>query len=126
MDIMDNGPYSPLYARAKEILAAGMLAELDEDAKEAMGQGEDQGMGGGEDTCPHCGAPMGAPMGNPFAKQMLSAPAPAPAPPPIPSLPPELAMRVPPSPMRMGGAPMPGGPIPGRQLPPMPPMRMGA
>ena len=89
MDMMSMGggaDYSPLYAQAKEILAAGMLAELAEDAKKAMG-GEDEG------ECPHCGAKMG--MGNPMAKPMLSqmgemedeyAP----------MLPPQLAMRMPP------------------------------
>jgi|DEB19_MinimDraft_3_1074340.scaffolds.fasta_scaffold116734_3 hypothetical protein len=101
--------YSPLYAQAKEILAAGMLAELKEDAQEAMGQGEDQG---GEDMCPHCGAPMGGPMGNPMAVPRL-APAPAPAGPM--GLPPELAMRV----------PAPSGPLPSPAGIPMPPMRMG-
>lgn len=86
MDMMSMGggaDYSPLYAQAKEILAAGMLAELAEDAKEAMGQGE----GEGEDTCPHCGAPMGGEMGNPYATPKLSQP----------GLPPELAMRMPPA-----------------------------
>ena len=70
MDMMNMGgstDFSPLYAQAKEILAAGMLAELSEDAKEAMGQEEDQG---GEDMCPHCGAKMG--MGNPMATPRLS------------------------------------------------------
>lgn len=108
MDMMNMSggmEFSPLYAQAKEILAAGMLAELAEDAKEAMGEGEDQG---GEDTCPHCGAPMGGPMGNPMAKKMLL---------PMdgmgaegqggPMLPPQLAMRMP--------APaMPPAPVAGR------------
>jgi hypothetical protein len=96
--------YSPLYARAKEILAAGMLAELAEDAKEAMGESEDQGEG--EDMCPHCGAPMGGPMGNPMAKKMLSPLAPQM---PEPGLE-QFAMRMPPpaEPMDMGMPPMPG------------------
>lgn len=116
MDMGMNGgqsDYSPLYAQAKEILAAGMLAELKEDAQEAMGQGEDNG---GEDMCPHCGAPMGGPMGNPMATPRL-APAPAPAGPM--GLPPELAMRVPPAGPRPMAGPMggPGG---------LPPMRLGA
>lgn len=98
---MEGGPtdYSPLYAQAKEILAAGMLAELKEDAQEAMGQGED---GGGEDMCPHCGALMGGPMGNPMATPRL-APAPAPAAPM--GLPPELAMRIPAGAQRPMAAP---------------------
>ena len=116
MDMMNMGgptDFSPLYAQAKEILAAGMLAELSEDAKEAMGQGEDQG---GESVCPHCGAPMGGPMGNPMAKKMLL---------PMdgmgaedqggPMLPPQLAMRMPPP----STPPMPGA---GAQ-PPMTPLR---
>lgn len=98
MDMEGGGDYSGLYAQAKEILAAGMLAELKEDAEEAMGQGED---GGGEDMCPHCGASMGGPMGNPMATPRLAQPM---------GLPPELAMRVPASyqsPMPMGGASLP-------------------
>lgn len=100
---MEGGPadYSPLYAQAKEILAAGMLAELKEDAQEAMGQGEDNG---GEDMCPHCGAPMGGPMGNPMATPRLAS---APAEVGSLGLPPELAMRVPAAPQRPMA--MPGG-----------------
>jgi len=96
---MDGGmaDYSPLYAQAKEILAAGMLAELKEDAEEAMG-----GEGGyEEDMCPHCGSKMGGPMGNPMATPRLAQPM---------GLPPELAMRVPASPqppMPMGGMSLP-------------------
>ena len=109
MDMMSMGSgmeFSPLYAQAKEILAAGMLAELAEDAKEAIG-GEGEGEGGGE--CPHCGSKMG--MGNPMATPRLSqmggemeaedeyAP----------MLPPQLAMRMPapampPAPMAGRGA----------------------
>lgn len=105
MDMMSMGggmEFSPLYAQAKEILAAGMLAELAEDAKEAIGgESEDQGEG----ECPHCGSKMG--MGNPMAQPRLSqmgemedeyAP----------MLPPQLAMRMPaPS---MPPMPRPGGP----------------
>ena len=114
MDMMSMGggmEFSPLYAQAKEILAAGMLAELAEDAKEAIG-GESEGEG----ECPHCGAKMG--MGNPMATPRLSqmggemeaedeyAP----------MLPPQLAMRMP--------APsMP--PMPGRQAPMTPLQNLG-
>lgn len=116
MDMMSMGggmEFSPLYAQAKEILAAGMLAELAEDAKEALG-GESEGGGGGE--CPHCGAKMG--MGNPMATPRLSQ---------MggdmeaedqggPILPPQLAMRMP--------APsMP--PMPGRQAPMTPLQNLG-
>jgi len=99
MDMMGMGgemDYSPLYAKAKEILAAGMLAELAEDAKEAIGEGEDSGAGG----CPHCGATMG--MGNPLAKRGLSD-YPGEQPEMAPMLPPQLAMRMP--------APMPASPM---------------
>ena len=114
MDMMSMGggmEFSPLYAQAKEILAAGMLAELAEDAKEAIG-----GEGEGEGECPHCGSKMG--MGNPMATPRLSqmggemeaedeyAP----------MLPPQLAMRMP--------APsMP--PMPGRQAPMTPLQNLG-
>lgn len=116
MDMMSMGggmEFSPLYAQAKEILAAGMLAELAEDAKEAIG-GEGEGEGGGE--CPHCGAKMG--MGNPMATPRLSQ---------MgsdmeaedqggPMLPPQLAMRMP--------APsMP--PMAGRQAPMTPLQNLG-
>lgn len=98
MDMEGGGDYSGLYAQAKEILAAGMLAELKEDAEEAMG-----GEGGyEEDMCPHCGSKMGGPMGNPLATPRL-APAPAPAAPM--GLPPELAMRIPAGAQRPMAAP---------------------
>lgn len=107
MGMMGGGTdYAPLYAQAKEILAAGMLAELKDDAQEAMGQGEDNG---GESTCPHCGSPMGGEMGMTMPKMGLGAPpAPAPA---MPDLS-QFAMRMPP----MGGA----------GAPPMPPMGVPA
>lgn len=110
MDMMSMGggmEFSPLYAQAKEILAAGMLAELAEDAKEAIG-----GEGEGEGECPHCGAKMG--MGNPMATPRLSQMGGEMEDEYAPMLPPQLAMRMPaPSmpPMPMGGrqqmAPMP-------------------
>lgn len=103
MGMGEGDDYSALYAQAKEILAAGMLAELKEDAQEAMG-GEDSG---GEDMCPHCGASMGAPMGNPMAKPRLNQAYPEPM-----GLPPQLAMRVPAS-LTPG---MPGMPNPLPQM----------
>lgn len=124
MDITGMGAgtdYAPLYAQVKEILAAGMLAELKDDAKEAMGQGEDNGVMGG-DSCPHCGAPMGAsvpPMG-------LGAPAPAPAEPAMPPLDlSQFAMRSPAPPMGLGAGASPMPPMGRRPMPPMPGMGLG-
>lgn len=117
MGMMGGDQYAPLYAQAKEILAAGMLAELKEDADEAMGKGESEDMGG---SCPHCGAPMGAavpPMG-------LNAPAPTPA---APAMPPldlsQFAARMPAGPMA-GPAAAPPSPMMRRPMPPMPGMGM--
>lgn len=107
MDMGMNGGsnYAPLYSQAKEILAAGMLAELKEDADEAM-KGE-----GGEDSCPHCGSPMGGGMGMKMPKMGLGAPEMPPAAPPMPDLS-QFAMRIP------AGPAMP--PIGGPMRPPMP------
>jgi hypothetical protein len=114
MGMMGGGTdYAPLYAQAKEILAAGMLAELKDDAKEAMGQGDDNG----GDSCPHCGAPMGGGMGMTMPKMGLGAPEMPPAAPPMPDLS-QFAMRMPPP----AGPAMPpiGGPMRPPMRPPMP------
>lgn len=114
MGMMGGGTdYAPLYAQAKEILAAGMLAELKEDADEAM-KGEE------EDTCPHCGNSMNGPK---MGRMGLGAPEmPEMEEPAMPSMPniAQFAMRMPAAPMA-GGAPM-VPPAPARM--PMPGMGM--
>lgn len=114
MGMMNGGSdYSPLYAQAKEILAAGMLAELKEDADEAMkGEGE-------EESCPHCGGPMGGPKMGRMGLGMPEVEDQAPAMPPMDLS--QFAMRVPPAPMAGAGAP----PMPMMRRPaPMPGMGM--
>lgn len=106
MDMGMNGGanYAPLYSQAKEILAAGMLAELKEDADEAM-KGESEG----EDTCPHCGSPMGGGMGKMgMMPKMGLGGMEAPEAPTMPDLS-QFAMRVPAPPM-MGRQPAPAMP----------------
>lgn len=100
--------YSSLYAQAKEILAAGMLAELKEDADEAAGKGE------GEDTCPHCGQQMGG-YGKPMLQGLggMESEGEGMG---MPMLPPNLALRMPPQ------MPSPAPARPGM----MPGMRLGA